>query len=278
MQCYHCDQRFEVGSKAMTVSCPACFKPLMVQDLNIKTLEAVKRLETCGKIVIMKKGRVMADRVVGMGGVEVEGIMHGNVRSGRPVRIAAGAEWKGDLEAPGIELDPAAIVLGGYWQIPTRVLSDEAPRKLADGEAEAPATRARSSSARTTKASSTRSSTTSTGTTRKTAKKAAGSTVRPRAVRKAEPADDAQKASASDAPAAAAQPETPKPRVKIEPKPQRRTSILPETKPAAKKKAATKKAATEKPAVKRATTKKASKASPAEPKSPRKKSTRKKAT
>lgn len=228
MQCYHCDQRFEVGSKAMTVSCPSCFKPLMVQDLNIKTLEAVKRLETCGKIVILKKGRVMADRVVGMEGVEVEGIMHGNVRSGTPVRIAAGAEWKGDLEAPGIELDPSAVVLGGFWRIPTRVLSDEPPKKLADAEA------ASSSGQRAAAAARPSTPIPATPVTRKApVRKASESTVRPRAVRKAEPVDQpaSEGAPAPEPTPASGTPEpTKKPRVKIEPKPQRRTSILPEPK------------------------------------------------
>lgn len=225
VQCYHCDQRFEVGSKAMTVSCPACFKPLMVQDLNIKTLEAVKRLETCGKIVILKKGRVMADRVIGMEGVEVEGIMHGNVRSGAPVRIAAGAEWKGDLEAPGIELDPSAVVLGGFWRIPTKVLSDEPPKKLADAEGASAASASRSQAPRPTTPIPAAPVTRKTG-----VRKASESTVRPRAVRKAEP-EDASASAASDAAPAGEQPAEPKkPRVKIEPKPQRRTSILPEPK------------------------------------------------
>lgn len=125
VQCYHCRHRFDVGSRTMTTSCPACSKPLLVDDVIVKTLESVRKIQTCGRIVIQKKGRVIAQFVEAHQGVEVEGVMEANVLSGGLVRIRPGAQWKGDCNAPTISIEEGCRIAGGHFLIPDNSLGVE---------------------------------------------------------------------------------------------------------------------------------------------------------
>ena len=122
VQCYHCRHRFSIGAKAMTLSCPKCSKPLRVDDIVIKTVEAVRKLQTCGSLTITKKGRIIAQLVEAHGGVECEGIVEANVLSGAHVRIAAKSHWKGDCKAPSITIEPGSTIASGYFVVPDNSL------------------------------------------------------------------------------------------------------------------------------------------------------------
>jgi hypothetical protein len=102
----------------MTTSCPRCAKALRVEDVVVKSVEAVRRLQTCGRVVVTKKGRVIAQLVEAHDGVDVQGILEANVLSGGPVRIAAGAQWKGDCRAPALAVEPGGRIAGGYFVVP----------------------------------------------------------------------------------------------------------------------------------------------------------------
>lgn len=125
IQCYLCRHRFEVGPKAMTVSCPACHKPLLVQDVIVKTLQAVKRLQTCGSLRVEKKGRIIGDLVEAHGGIEVSGTLHAKVVKGSRVRILKTANWKGDCHAASVLIELGATVEGGLFNVPDRDLGVE---------------------------------------------------------------------------------------------------------------------------------------------------------
>jgi hypothetical protein len=118
IRCYHCRHRFEVGGRAMTTSCPKCSKSLLVDDVEVKTLEAVRKIQTCGRLVVRKKGHVIAQHVEAHGGIEVEGIMEANVLSGSTVKICAKAVWKGGCNAPSIIIEDGCRIAGGYFVIP----------------------------------------------------------------------------------------------------------------------------------------------------------------
>jgi hypothetical protein len=118
IQCYHCRHRFEVGAKTMTTSCPGCNKPLMVEDVVVKGLEAVRKLQTCGRIVVQKKGRVIAQLVEAHLGIEVDGVVEAGAFQGGPVRIGEKGEWKGDCRAPVLHLEAGGRIHGGFFTIP----------------------------------------------------------------------------------------------------------------------------------------------------------------
>jgi len=109
VQCYHCRHRFEVSRQTLTTVCPKCSKSLTVEDVVIKTAHGVRKIQTCGRLVVQKKGHVIAQLIEAHDGVEVEGILEGKVISGGPVRIGPKASWKGDCSAPD------AMSAGGHF-------------------------------------------------------------------------------------------------------------------------------------------------------------------
>lgn len=117
VQCYHCRAQFEVSARAMTVSCPKCYKSLLVDDVTIKTAHGVTKLQTCGKLVVEKRGRVRAELVEAHGGIEVHGIIEGKVVSGGPIVVHEKAKWKGDCRAPTIRIAPGAKIERGFFEI-----------------------------------------------------------------------------------------------------------------------------------------------------------------
>jgi hypothetical protein len=122
--CYYCRHRFEVGGRAMSVSCPGCNKPVIVEDVIVKNYKPVKSLQTCGMLIIRRGGRVAATEVEAQQGVMCDGALAGNVVSGGPVTLGAKAEWKGDLRAPSLVVKGGARILGGYFDIPRNPLAE----------------------------------------------------------------------------------------------------------------------------------------------------------
>jgi cytoskeletal protein CcmA (bactofilin family) len=123
VQCYHCRHPFEVGGRAMSTSCPGCNKAVIVQDVIVTGLKTTQKLQTCGRVVIKARGRVIAGFIEAQGGVEVLGALHGNVTSSGPVIIGAKGRWKGDCHAPSLQVKLGARIESGYFQIP----GDQAP-------------------------------------------------------------------------------------------------------------------------------------------------------
>jgi hypothetical protein len=109
----------------MTVSCPKCYKKLLVEDVVVKTAQGVTNLQTCGKIIIEKKGRVTATLVEAHKGIEVYGILESKVVSGGPVVIGDKGRWKGDCRAPSVEIAPGAKITSGYFEIAPAHLSEQ---------------------------------------------------------------------------------------------------------------------------------------------------------
>ena len=109
----------------MTTSCPSCSKALLVDDVVVKTVQSVRKIQTCGRLVVQKKGRVIAQLVEAHQGVEVEGIMEANVLSGGPVRIRPSAQWKGDCNAPSVAIEDGCRINGGRFMVPDRSLGVE---------------------------------------------------------------------------------------------------------------------------------------------------------
>ncbi len=118
VECYLCRHHFEVGGRAMSVSCPKCHKPVIVEDVVVKNYKPVKTIQTCGRLIIQRNGRVSAKTVEAHLGIEVTGALHANALSGGPVVIGAKAEWKGDCRAPSLSMKRGARVIGGRFHIP----------------------------------------------------------------------------------------------------------------------------------------------------------------
>ncbi len=119
VKCYLCQHSFNVGSRAMSVSCPNCHKPVLIENIVVKNYRPVKKLQTCGKLIIRKGGRVAAEIVEAHMGLEVFGSLEANqTLSGGTVLIGAKALWKSDCHAPSLIVKSGATLRGGYFSIP----------------------------------------------------------------------------------------------------------------------------------------------------------------
>lgn len=120
VHCYHCGHRIEVGGMTMSTSCPSCHKAVTTEDIVVKGYKPVVSIETCGRLIIEARGRVVVQkRIVAYAGIELEGkvqcpraITAGHVSMGKK------AEWKGDLRCKSLSVAEGAKILGGYFVVP----------------------------------------------------------------------------------------------------------------------------------------------------------------
>lgn len=120
VQCYHCQHRFDVAGRAESVSCPGCNKPLIVGDMVVKKLMGpVKQVRTCGKIEVAKKGRILAELIEAHAGLDVQGAIEAQrVISKATVILGPKCQFKGDLQAPALEIKSGAKITRGNFAIP----------------------------------------------------------------------------------------------------------------------------------------------------------------
>ncbi len=117
IRCYHCRESFEVSARAMTVGCPKCGKQLLVDDIVVKTTQQVRKLQTCGRIIVQPKGRVVADLVEAHEGIECRGLVRTKGYLGGPVLIGAKATWRGDCAAPTLSVEAGAKIEDGLFAV-----------------------------------------------------------------------------------------------------------------------------------------------------------------
>lgn len=101
----------------MSISCPWCSRRVTLDDLFVRDRCWTSRLQTCGRIVVHRRGLVNARVIEAMEGIEIHGIVEGSVVSGGPVVIGAGARIRGDLAAPSIRIENGASIEGGMIRI-----------------------------------------------------------------------------------------------------------------------------------------------------------------
>jgi hypothetical protein len=117
VQCVHCLRRFPVPPKAMILTCPACFRRVRVEDVIVSAAQHTPRLETCGRIVIRPRARVVAETVVAGMGLEVHGELTARWVTAERVRIGPQGRWTGDCTAASIVVDPGGTILGGRFTV-----------------------------------------------------------------------------------------------------------------------------------------------------------------
>lgn len=129
--CYHCGHAFDIAARAMSSSCPKCSKPLNVQDVVVKTAHFVRKIQTCGRIIVEAKGQLNAAHIHAQLGVEVIGTVEGNVTCGGVVSIGPKAKWKGDCRSAALVVADGATITRGFFQVP---FDPFAPENLSRGD------------------------------------------------------------------------------------------------------------------------------------------------
>lgn len=113
INCLYCGKAIEIGRKALSVTCKYCHKSLKLEDVQIKTYEARRTIDTCGVVTIEKKGHAVVDRIL-CGGAVVRGKVKGDVTSRGTVLVGPEAEIVGNVTAPALAVGAGAILDGQY--------------------------------------------------------------------------------------------------------------------------------------------------------------------
>jgi hypothetical protein len=111
--CLYCGRAQDVSRRAMTLTCKFCSKSLKLEDITIKNYEARRHIDTCGIVVVEKKGQVNADRIL-CGGLVARGRIRGTIMSRGPVLVGPEAEVRGDVSAPILAVGAGAVLHGFY--------------------------------------------------------------------------------------------------------------------------------------------------------------------
>jgi cytoskeletal protein CcmA (bactofilin family) len=102
-----------VSLRTMSTTCPKCNKAIKVEDVTVKTYLPVNDLQTCGKVMIVKKGRVVAKRIMSGEGIVCEGAMEGSIETEGDVVLGPKSSWKGEyLFSRSLTIADGAKVLG----------------------------------------------------------------------------------------------------------------------------------------------------------------------
>ena len=98
---------------------------MIVSDRVVDKLEhGLVNLQTCGKLVVKKKGRVMVSKTIeAHGGVFCEGIIDcGNVVSGGPMVLGKKSQFKGEIQAPSLTIEEGARIQSKMVSVPDDTL------------------------------------------------------------------------------------------------------------------------------------------------------------
>jgi len=118
VQCYHCRHRFDVAARAQSTACPKCSKSLFVGDIIVKQLKPVREVRTCGKVIVQKTGRIIAELIEAHRGIECLGHVDVKKALAGPVSLGPKATWKGDCHALSLTVKQGAKITAGRFTIP----------------------------------------------------------------------------------------------------------------------------------------------------------------
>lgn len=108
--CYHCLTPLAVPGAARSLTCPNCYKGLVLDDFHVKDSAWCGRLLTCGRVFIDRRARTITRSVQAGDGVEVYGTLEARVMSQGHVLVARGGTLRGEVRAASLTVEPGAVV------------------------------------------------------------------------------------------------------------------------------------------------------------------------
>ena len=111
--CYQCGHGHDVSSKAVSASCPRCYRQIQVGDVEINGAYWGARIQTCGSVIIGRKARVVTQLIRASVGVHVLGRFEGDVYTPGTVSIGAKGAMHGAVHATGLHIVPGGSLVGG---------------------------------------------------------------------------------------------------------------------------------------------------------------------
>jgi hypothetical protein len=108
--CIHCGGDNEVGAKAMSVFCRHCSRRLVVEDFQIKGFHASRSFDTCGDVIIEKRGQLAAP--IRAKDLIIKGKVKGDVEARGRVEITRTGEVQGNVTAPSLVVESGGMITG----------------------------------------------------------------------------------------------------------------------------------------------------------------------
>jgi len=108
--CIHCGGHNEVGVKAMSVFCKHCSRRLVVEDFQIKGFHAARSFDTCGDVIVEKRGQLAA--FVRAKNLVIRGKVKGDVEARGRVEISRTGEVQGNVTAPALVVESGGMIDG----------------------------------------------------------------------------------------------------------------------------------------------------------------------
>lgn len=92
----------------------------MVGDEHITKLRGpLKELRTCGRIIVAKRGRLIAESIEAHGGIDCQGVIDAKrVLAGSTVTLGPKCDYHGDLTAPNVIMHKGAKVKPSLFKVP----------------------------------------------------------------------------------------------------------------------------------------------------------------
>lgn len=106
VRCTYCGKATQAARRAMSIFCPHCKKRLILEDYKITGYYAVREFFTCGKVVVEKKGHVVAP--VKATTLTVKGKVQGSVVARGQVKLTKTGSLTGDIEALSLKVENGA--------------------------------------------------------------------------------------------------------------------------------------------------------------------------
>ncbi len=117
VQCYHCRRAFTVPARAMSCSCPRCYKRVTIDDLVVSGNCWAARLQTCGYLTVERRGHLVASVIEARVGMQIDGYVEGQIVSGGKVWLGPRARIRGGITAPSLHIELGAVLDGGLFRV-----------------------------------------------------------------------------------------------------------------------------------------------------------------
>ena len=99
------------------LTCPGCYQRVRVEDIVINADVVERALETCGRLLIDRRGRVRTGRLAAGLSIEIRGqVAAGEVVTDR-LYVGARAVISGDCRAGALVIEPGAVIGGGRFSV-----------------------------------------------------------------------------------------------------------------------------------------------------------------
>jgi cytoskeletal protein CcmA (bactofilin family) len=112
VRCYHCSQALTVPPAARNTTCPACYRPLTLDDIQVVGASSSASIMTVGQLVIESKARPLTKRLHAGELLEIRGHIDATASCDGHVRIAKSATASGELRARSLVAEKGATFVG----------------------------------------------------------------------------------------------------------------------------------------------------------------------